>query len=255
MAAVSDEEALLALGVHHRLHEPLVALLDALRSPEARDVILEQKRDELESINTVLAEARYPKGFRGVRDLARQLVYANEAKDEAVRQLQEQAPELKRLRDMERTVARVLTDFGSPKEGTRGLWWLAIQFEELKERAPSFAEVNEVLIQADVPVGLDGVKALVNYRDWAKGVLSGIDAALTDAGITAKGKTGVEAMVREFQLLAEEVSTAKPKLDVSQRRAPCPLWSTQVPHSEHMWEHSADGWVHCPGFSPSIKPV
>jgi hypothetical protein len=103
-------------------------------------------------------------------------------------------------------------------------------------------------------VGLDGVKGLINYRDWAKGVFGAIDAKLVEAGMSYRGSRGVEELLEAHLKLVKDVEQAA-RLDLSKKRAPCPLWSIQVPHSEHMWDHDPDGWVHCPGFSPSFKPV
>lgn len=200
MTRRQPEKALKDLGVPEALHEPLTTLLDAVRPGYMLDTELESARDELAAIDGHLRDAGLDLlGHKGVRDLV-SVLQGTKTRLAGVQQANlAQKDELRRLQGIEQGLERVLSDLKVDKKGVPGLWRLACWYEDLRDREPSFAEVNKVLIEAGVPVGLDGVEELVNYRDWAKGVMKGIDGALDDAGIQGKGLSGVQALIEDHR--------------------------------------------------------
>ncbi|MFE2407067.1 hypothetical protein ACFXDE_01850 [Kitasatospora sp. NPDC059408] len=72
MTFMNPEHAADRLGIAEQNHDLFVALVDALRTPEARDAETARLRAELAAIDEVLVEngIDYPLGARGVRDLA-----------------------------------------------------------------------------------------------------------------------------------------------------------------------------------------
>lgn len=189
MTRRQPERALTDLGVPEVLHEPLTALLDALKPQYMLDTELETLRDEVAAIDGHLRDGGFDVlGHKGVRDLVSVLQGTRKRLSEEQQKNQQQQEELRRLQGVEQGLERVLTDLKVDKKGVPGLWRLACWYEDLRDREPSFAEVNRVLIEAGVPVGLAGVESLVGTLGQREAVLKTICQDLLEGtGIDSGG--------------------------------------------------------------------
>ncbi|MCX4685491.1 hypothetical protein OG401_14405 [Kitasatospora purpeofusca] len=84
MNRLNPEEGADALGIADEHRASFLAMVDALRTPEARDAELARLRKELGAIDDALIEAgiQHPLGARGVRDLAEAYKELREGADE-----------------------------------------------------------------------------------------------------------------------------------------------------------------------------
>lgn len=182
--------ALDKLGIAPEHHETFVVLVDLLRTPERENAELEQLRADMQRINEILHEAgiAHPMGVGGVKDLAGLLAFALEQRDELQERLKAQNASLSALGvsgDLEglkelggrlkalqgdlRGINKVLADCGIEKEGVRGLWKLAILYEDARDKAAEEdlkvlkEGVERQLRRANVNrTGLPGLRELVD---------------------------------------------------------------------------------------------
>ncbi|AQW55277.1 hypothetical protein ACIQPP_05505 [Streptomyces violaceusniger] len=82
MPRLTPEQAADRLGIADENVELFLSLVDALRTPEARNVEVARLRAEIDSVNEALHQAGvdYPLGAAGVRDL---IAMFNAAKDDS----------------------------------------------------------------------------------------------------------------------------------------------------------------------------
>ncbi|MGW3245562.1 hypothetical protein [Streptomyces sp. NPDC001070] len=87
MPHMTAEEAADCLGIADEHLATFVAIVDALRTPDARRAEIEQLRAELDAVDEVLHEAGidHPTGAQGVRDLHSMRDIAREDADEDAR--------------------------------------------------------------------------------------------------------------------------------------------------------------------------
>ncbi|MCX5562735.1 hypothetical protein [Streptomyces sp. NBC_00038] len=85
MPQLTPEDAADRLGIADENVEVFVRLVDALRTPEARDAEVDRLRAELAAVDEALVQAgiTYPLGARGVRDLGGALRMAREDEEGA----------------------------------------------------------------------------------------------------------------------------------------------------------------------------
>ncbi|MEU3289915.1 hypothetical protein [Streptomyces longwoodensis] len=85
MAHMTPEQAADRLGIAGDDVEAFVRLVDALRTPKARDAEVTRLRAELEAVDEALVQAgiEHPLGARGVRDLGAMLRNARDSEEQA----------------------------------------------------------------------------------------------------------------------------------------------------------------------------
>ena len=212
------------LGIAPEHLDHFVAMVDLMRTPEAKNAELERLRDEMGRINHVLHEAGfdYPQGVRGVKDLAMGFEGARDEADTLraeVVTLKAEVARLKQAGEQLVSIDKTLGELGIEKKGASGLWRLAVLYEDARDKA---AEQDLKTLREGVDKvlegrgytqrGVAGVRQLSEHDEVLAEDIVATNALLERAGITRHaGSRGVHELVERLKAEVEHLKAAVDK--------------------------------------------